>query len=462
VLYFANRSADSSAAYLADGLTDEIIQRLTLIERLTVKSRTAVERYRGRSLSPDSLGRTLRVAYLVSGAVQQSGRRLRVSVELTRASTGRASWAATFDRQDADLLDIQTAIADTVAQEVAGHLLPDERAALTARPTRSGQAWDRFQRGSFYLGRRTAADTRLAIRDFETAVRLDPTFAAAHARIAFAYGLALDHGWPEFDATTSIRDGLAESGRALELDSSLADAWTARGYVLRYASPRTYSGVREAFTRAIALAPRDVEAHLQYGWALEHLGDRDGALAHLHRAIELDPERFITRATLAWVLLNARRYADVVAQMDTAIAVEPGTARYALRAWGLLLKGDTAGARADLRDVPSGGPHAIVASALAALAARSGDTTRARVVADSVAAGLPDAPAPLTWQASMVALAYAASGQADRAVALLERIAPQGLPVWWVTNHPGFDPIRADPRFARFTESLAPPSALTH
>lgn len=234
-----------------------------------------------------------------------------------------AAWAGRFDRTDADLLDIQTAIADTVAQEVAGRLLPGERALLTSRPTRNSDAWDRFLRGNFRLARRNADDGRLAIRDFETAVRLDPQFAAAHARIALAYGVALDVGWPGFDTPTAIQPGLAESARALELDSTLADAWTARGYMLRYANPRTYAGVREAFERAIALAPRDAEAHLQFGWALEHLGERERALATLHRAIELDPERVITRSTLAWVLFNARRYAEVIAQMDSSIATQP-------------------------------------------------------------------------------------------------------------------------------------------
>ncbi len=460
VLYFVNRSADSSAIYLADGLTDEIIQRLTRIERLEVKSRTAVERYRLSASPPDSLGRALRVAYLVSGAVQRSGRRLRVSVELLRARTGLVSWAAHFDRHDADMLDIQTAIADTVAQEVAGRLLPGERAVLTERPTRDPEAWDRFLRGNFLLARRNADDGRLAIRDFETAVRLDPSFPAAHARIALTYGVALDHGWPGFDTRASIQTGLAESARALELDSTLADAWTARGYILRYANPRTYAGVRAAFARAVALAPRDAEAHLQFGWALEHLGDRPGALTTLYRAIELDPERAITRSTLAWVLFNARRVPDVIAQMDTSIAMQPPTAStLALRAWARLLAGDTAGARADLQAIRSEELPALTGSALAALAARQGDSATARATADRLAAELPAAPARLTWRASLVALTYAATGQAERAVDLLERIEPQGLSAWWITSHPGFDSIRGDPRFASFVATLAPPGS---
>jgi adenylate cyclase len=459
VLYFANRSADSADAYLADGLTEEIIERLARVERLETRSHIAVERFRRTAAPPDSLGRALRVAYLVSGSVQRSGRRLRVSVELVRAGTGVTAWASRFESSDRDLLDIQTAIADTVAQGVAGQLVQRERRLLTARPTRNPEAYDRFLHGNYSLARRTAEGVQLAISDYEAAVRLDPAFAAAHARIALALGVALDWGWPSFEVRRSIRVGLAASERALELDSMLPDAWTARGYILRFANARTYAGVREAFRRAIALAPRDAEAQLQFGWALEGLGDSPAAIATLQHAVVLDPERAVSRYTLAWVLHAAGRAREALGSLDSAIAMDPAVANlHGMRAWIRLDIGDTAGAREDIRNERSG-DLLQVGAALAALEAREGDTSAARAVCARLGTEWPPAPAGLTRGAGWVAIACAQGGETERALDLRERIGPQGLAVWVMATHPGFDPIRHDPRFARFVAELAPPGA---
>jgi TolB-like protein/Tfp pilus assembly protein PilF len=457
VLYLANHSADSADAYLADGLTEEIIARLARISRIEVKSRTAVERFRRTTAPPDSLGRALRVAHLVIGTMQRAGPRLRVTVELVRASTGVTAWAGRFDRSDANLLDIETAIADTIAQEVAGRLLPNERRMLVSRPTLNAEAYDLFVRGNYRLSRRTPDDVRLAIRDFEAAAQLDPGFASAPARIALAYSVALDWGWPSFGVPTSIRAGMAASARALELDSLSADAWTARGYILRFANARTYAGVREAFSRAIALAPRDAEAQLQFGWALAGLGERPDAIATLRRSLMLDPERSITRFTLAWVLLSSGRADAAVAMLDTAIAVDPTVGNlFGLRAWSRLSIGDTAGARADAQVVVDGDVR-LSLSALAGIERREGNSIAAAAAADRLYASLPAAPARLTWGASWIALACVQAGQAERALDILERIEPQGLSTWWITNFPGFEPLRNDARFIRFVAELAPP-----
>jgi tetratricopeptide (TPR) repeat protein len=368
-------------------------------------------------------------------------------------------WAGRFDREYRDLLDIEAAIADTVATEVAGRLLPRERGQLASGPTRDPQAYDRFLHGNFSLARRTAEDIRTAIRDYEAAVALDPHFAAAQARIALAYGIVLDWGWTSFDTRSAIRLGLAASARAIEMDSNLADAWTARGYILRFANARTYAGVAEAFRRAVALNPRDPEAPLQFGWALAAMGEPRAAIATLQRAVALDPERAIAHFTLAWVLIQSGRARDALPTLDTAIAFDAAVPNlHGMRAWARLLTGDTSGARADIAREQVGDIR-ISGSALAALSVVAGDSSAARGIADRMVAELPPAPAPLNWGASWAALACAAARQADRAMDLLERIEPQGLTVWGMLNHPGFDAIRTHPRFERFYRELAPPGA---
>jgi len=137
VLYFDNLSRDTADAYLADGLTEELISRLGQVARLTVKSRNAVRRFRGRLADdPSAVGRALGVVHLVSGSVRHAGARLRVTVELVNAATGDRMWGQQYDRAEADLLGIQEDIAVTIATAIGGRLLPAERSSLTQRPTR--------------------------------------------------------------------------------------------------------------------------------------------------------------------------------------------------------------------------------------------------------------------------------------------------------------------------------------
>ena len=271
VLYFDNLSRDTADIYLADGLTEELITRLGQIERLQVKSRTAVQRYRGRSIDdPAVLGRTLSVAHLVSGTVQRGAGRLRVTVELTRATTGVRVWGERYERSSDDLMVVEAEIAQAIAEGVGGRLAPAERRALIARPTRNPAAYDYFLRGNHFIARRTPVDARLAIEQYQQALHIDSTFTGALARIGYAYALFLNWGWPFPGLTpdSMLTRGFAVADRALVLDSAAADAWMARGYLLGFRYPRTYDSVNAAFDRAIALDPRNAEAHHQYGFLL--------------------------------------------------------------------------------------------------------------------------------------------------------------------------------------------------
>src|SRR5207247_1571643 len=160
--------------------------RLGHLARLDVKSRIASSRYCQKAGSePAAIGRALGVANLVNGSVRRDGRRLRVTVELVRSRNGDRLWGGEFDRADADLLDIEQDIATAVGSEVAGHLDPTEQASLTARATRQPLAYDHFLRGNRYLAQRTERSVGPAITEYDAAVRLDPRFVEALARLAY-------------------------------------------------------------------------------------------------------------------------------------------------------------------------------------------------------------------------------------------------------------------------------------
>jgi TolB-like protein len=293
VLYFDNLSPDTVDAYLADGLTESLTERLGKIERLAIKSRTAVHRFRGRRLDdPTMLARMLGVTYLVSGSVRRVGNRLRVTAELNRPATGVRVWGEVYDRTADDLMTVETEVAERIALAVSGRLAPAERRSLAALATISRQGYDHYLRGLAHLSRRleNQRSALYALQEFETAVRFDPTFARANARIGFVYGLLLEPlyaGVLPMPRDSILARGLASTDRALLLDSTISDAWLARGLMLQQRDS-TYSS--KEYERAIALDPQNADALNAYGVVLLwHRGELERSRAAFERAVALDP-----------------------------------------------------------------------------------------------------------------------------------------------------------------------------
>jgi len=462
VLYFDNLSPDTADAYLADGLTEEIIARLGQIARLEIKSRTAVQRYRDQPLAdPAAAGRRLKVTYLVNGSVRRSGPRLRVTTELVRAATGTRVWGEQFDRQGTDLLAIEEDVARAVATAVAGRLLPREQALLAARPTRNAAAYDHFLRGNHYLARRTPQATARAIEEYEAAAGLDPSFTPALGRAAYAYALYIDWGWADLGPPTGtlLARGLAAADRALAADSTTGDAWIGRGYLLVQRHPRTLEGAREAFERATALAPTNAEAWHQYGWVLQMQRDETGALGAFHRALAIEPERAITVGHVAFVHWNAGRTAEARRWLDSTLALDPSF-HFALAARALvrLQLADGLGALADAQAALRGAEEPLYGEfAIAIVEARLGDTVAARARAERLPASAFGADPVSPHPGVFAAAALVALGDHDRALDLVERLRPRGAHLATDLLLPQLDPIRAHPRFQRVLEESWPP-----
>ena len=463
VLYFDNLSDDSADVYLADGLTEEISARLGEVGRLDVKSRTAVVRFRGRTTDgPVSLGRALGVTNLIDGSVRRAKRRLRVTVELVQATTGVRLWGAQFDRPDSDLLDVEAGVATAVATAVAGRLAPGERESLRARVTRDPLAYDHYLRGNHYLAQRTARAVDRAIDEYAAAAARDPRFVEALARQAYGYALFLYYGWPYRNLATDslIALGQACADRALRADSTLAEAWLARGRILEVLHPRTYEGAIAAYRRATALDSRDPEVFNMLGASLRELGDDSGAVQALHQALVLDPDRATTLTLLGIQASVAGRYDEALRWADSALSVDPGFYdAYVSRGFYRLFLGDSAGAHADAQvalQLPTGS-HLSDETLLVLLEARGGEMTAARQrVARLLATFDTSHPSPLV--ATLLARALLAIRDRDHALDVLERAGPRGAVLWFWLRFAGFDALRPDPRFQRIVAESQPPA----
>ena len=461
VLYFDNLSADSGDAYLAEGITQEIIARLGDVARLVIKSRYAVRPYRGVTrLDPAGIGRALGVSYLVTGSVQRANSRLLVSAELSRASTGNRVWGQQYERGDGDIIAIMADIASHVVAGVAGSLLPDERRALASRPTESRAAYAQLLRGDVLLAQRTPVSVRQAIAAYAAAIALDSVLGDAWARMGVAYGILAGRAWtadgrPADDSVPAR--SVAAADRALALDSLDSDAWMAQGFARTERDPRGWSGAEEGFRRAVALNPRNAEAWHQLGDLLGAMGRREEALDAYRAAVRAEPGRPVSLLALASTL-SAR---EALAVCDSVLAVDPASPNaYMIRATDRLAVGDTAGARADLarleRVIPLGAE--LGSGALAArLTLAIGDTAPARRLVEALLGRLPVAGPVHPQLAAMLAAVLYRLGQPERALALLSR-APIGVAIW---QNRGAAPWLGDVRFRQLFDESRPPWART-
>ena len=324
VLYFDSRSTDTSDLALADGLTEEIINRLTGIERLTVRSRYLVRRYRGTAFEdPASVGRSVNAAYLVTGTVRRAGGRLRVSAELVRAEGGAQVWARQFDQAGDDVFAIQEAVASEVATGIVGRLLPTEAHALAVRPTASVEAYDAYVLGRFYWNKRTAPDLVRAAEYFRQAIRADSTFAQAWSGLADAYVLFIPE---EYDVPGINRDSilaLAEGAarRAIAIAPRLGEAWASLGEVLGYLPGRN-AEAGLAFAQGVVLSPRYPTAHQWYSYWLMGQGRWDEGVREMERAKELDPTSLVITISLVFAYDGAERWGEAEAMVDQSRALD--------------------------------------------------------------------------------------------------------------------------------------------
>jgi TolB-like protein len=446
VLYLDNLSRDTADAFLADGLTEEIIIRLAQVPRLDVKSRYEVARVRHQGAQdPAALGRTLRAAYLVMGSVQRAGNRVRLRYEVFRTATRSQVAGDIIDMASADLLTVESDIARQVATAVTGQLLPAERARLERRLTSDPVAYEEYLRGQLLLNSSFDEPAlRGALARFDRAIARDSSFAAAFAGTAAAWVWLAD-------AYVSPREGYGQAriaaARALALDSSQALAYSMLGVAVLTLDRDAREAERFA-RRAALLNPRGDQAHLVLYWALVAAGRLDEGLEEARRAWQAD----------SLFSANGTNYAEALIQnhrLDSAAALVPRLRAILPPADVAAVEGMLLAARGDLRDARHlvswryyGGLHAgIFVRALLA----QGDTMAARATVDSMLA----ARARGYYNPLALAKAYAALGDLDKGIEWLGRAIEERTQF---LVHARYDdelaPLRADPRYAALERQL--------
>ena len=305
VLPFRSDSPDSRV--FADGIHDDLLTRLANIKALKVISRTSVMEYRDTLKNVRIIAEELGVESVLEGSVQRTGDNVRINLNLIDARTDEHIWAKAYDDRLTmeNIFAVQSEIAASVADALQATLSPAERVRVATVPTSDLRAYRLYKEGKDNLYRRQVQTLRVARRQFEEAIALDPEYAEAHAGLAEAI-LLLTINHQELPPDEAMSLARASIDRALQLDPNLADAYALLGLMKSTVWGHTLLGpenaeAEAAFRRAIALNPNHASAHMWFA-SLRDSEDRlDEAVELFQRAMELDPLARIPASNLPMI-----------------------------------------------------------------------------------------------------------------------------------------------------------------
>jgi TolB-like protein/DNA-binding winged helix-turn-helix (wHTH) protein/Tfp pilus assembly protein PilF len=321
VLPLENISGNAAEEYFADGMTDALIGDLAKIRGLHVISRTSSMHYKGTKKSLPEIAREINVDAIVEGTVQRSGDRVVVRTQLIHAPTDRHLWVGDYTRDVRDVLDLQSEIARAVAQEVRIQMTPDEQARFASRRPVRPRAYDDYLQGRYlYWNKRTEENLNKAIALFQSAIKEDESYAPAYVGLADCYnalGAVQVASMPPLEARRQAEEAAT---KALQLDSGLAEAYSALGYVKHF--NWEWTAAEQNYKRAIELNPSYANGHNFYASYLMSRGRIDESIAASNRARELDPFSLSISAQRGFLFENARRYDEAIEQLRNVIAMD--------------------------------------------------------------------------------------------------------------------------------------------
>jgi adenylate cyclase len=421
ILPFADMSPEKNQDYFCEGTAEEIINALCAVTGLHVASRSAAFQMKNRAVDAREVGRLLNVHAFLEGSVRKADDRMRITAQLIDVAHGGHLWSQSFDRKVEDIFSVQEDIARHVVAAMRVNLLEADSSRLKRRGTKNAAAYELYLRGRQLLNKEKEAENRAAVEVFREAIRLDPTFADAHAGLADVLTQLLRQ---RVIPSEMSADALAASQRAVELAPDLADAYIARGNALLLHGEEVEA--QRAFERAIALDPRNFHAHYWFAkyWVVR--GEHALAAKHYELAFEIQPDDYRP------IVLSIQEY-----QALNDKASEKSALR---RAWQALERHLTLD------------PHDSYASDHAAgVLMLLGRRDEANRLLDRAIALRPDDYRTLYTAACTAAL----GGEYDRALDFLDRAVGTGRgDRVWLLNDNDLAPLREMPRFKQIVDRL--------
>jgi len=445
VLPFTNMSADKEQEYFSDGLAEEIINALAKIPGLKVIARTSAFAFKGQNVDIRRIAETLGVATILEGSVRRSGNRIRVTAQLITAADGSHLWSERYDREMADVFEVQDDIAAAIARALEVKLSP---AGARPRHTPTVSAYEALLKARHFHWKVTAESMEQARGFYEQAIALDPQFALAHALYAdYLFGRTTIGLSATREVAPRVR---ALAQRALELDAALVEAHGALGYIAAICD-YDWAEAGQRFTLATTADSPSPLARMGFGWAF-FLGSGQArkAVEQLELAVQADPLHLTYRAILATALGGCRRYADALELLEQTRPLDPNFV------WTNAFIADILVARGRFDDALPAAERAYTCApwyapsvgVYAGLLTRLGEVERGRLVLDPLNADRYGGPMGR-------ALFHVCLGDIDRAADWFVKAIGQRYSMVGAYLHSAItEPLRASPHWPRLAAMM--------
>ena len=335
VLPMANLSADPHQEYFADGMTDALITDLAKIRAVKVISRTSVMRYRGVNKPLPQIARELGVDGIIEGAVQRSGERVRITVQLIRAATDTHLWAESYERDSQDVLSLQGEVAHAVAGEIKVALTPEESAHLARVRPVNPEAFEAYLKGQSHWYHLSRGQLDTALEYFGLALQKDPAYALAYVGVANVWIVRGDAGsMAPGEAFPKAKEAVL---KASELDDSIAEAHITLANIASLYE-HDWSAAEREFRRGLELNPNSADGHFMYADFLISMKRTDEWNTEIHKTLELDPFNPFFRCFYGWHLVYLQRYEKAIVQFRNVLATVPDFSSAHMGLWGAFYK----------------------------------------------------------------------------------------------------------------------------
>jgi len=447
VLPFENLNQDADSDYLADGITESIINSLTQLPNLKVIARSSVFAYKGKGVDPFVAGKQLGVRAILTGRIVRRGDQLSISAELMEVASNKQIWGERYNEKLSDLLSVQRNIATEITRNLRPQLSGEQERRLARNYTQNAEAYQLYLKGRYYWNKRTEDNYRKAIESFRQAIEIDPSFALAYTGLADTYSFLSSQGIRAPSDVFPLSKEAAK--RAIEIDDSLSEAHTSLAYVKLYYD-WDLAGAEREYTRAIELNPNYATPHHGFAYLLMSSGRTEQAIAEIKKAENLDPLSLIIQTDHGEFFYFARRPDEAIEQLQKAIEMDPGFVRaHFLMGRALAQKGQCDPAIAEFqkaRSLATGGVEML--GALAQGYASCGRKAEARKTLDELLLLSKQHYVSPHW----IAATEGALGNRDEAFKWLNQAVDGRFgPLIYLKVNPIWDPLRDDPRF---TEDL--------
>lgn len=444
------RTNDES--YLAIGLADALITRLSNVRRIVVRPTSAVLLF-AETENAVAAGRRLEADFVLSGTIRRHANRLRISTQLVRVESEAILWADKFDEDLTDVLDLEDALAEKVGNLLIPQLTGDEQEKLSKRGTNDAQAFDAYLRARYNLYLFTPESYAKAKLYFEQAVRLDPNYALAYIGLAeFYFALTAFGATPPLAAYSKSRESAL---RALEIDDSMGEAYA----VLAACDHEDFDFIRmeKNLRRSIELNPNYPLSRIWLSNVLTFFGKSEEAIAEARRAVELNPISTFEKRQLAWIYSHNNRLDKALEVSRAAVEAEPDSG-YCLTFYSRILricgKLDESVETA-ARSVKIDPQISLFVTNYAASLAAVGETEKARQVLQT----MENLPPEIYVSPFNMAIAYVNLGEEESALEQLEYgYQTRDQRITWIATDPQLDALRGNPRFQNLLDRLQNPT----